>query len=128
IDAGLEEGLDRERELRALRERVADGLQLLPLERSQPRGTGLESDRAQAILGGAAEDAAQRPERCAHDPAEQVSDGLPHYGGNAELRVHAASRNRHADIDAAVLVLEDRDRQLERQVQCRWALHPLAQL
>ena len=100
--------------------------QLFALRRQQARAAGVEIDRFK--LG--AVTAEQRPEcakRRRDDPRKQVDDRLPDHRAVAELRVVETTRYRQSEIDAAITILQDRQRQFERQLDRIRAVNPFTE-
>ena len=114
-------------------------LQRRPLdERLQERGHLLlagrvERGRARVELDeidlrAAAEEAADEREWRGRNLGKQPDEGLPDEGPEPELRVVEAAGHRQVDVDDAVPVLQERNRELERQGDGVGALDLLAEL
>ena len=64
----------------------------------------------------AATDRGEQPERRGHGAHDQVAQRAPDQPGHAELRIVQRAGDRHVHVDLALGVLQQRHRQLHRQV------------
>ena len=117
---------NRHAQFRALGEQRGQAHQFFALRRQQAAGGRFEQDGA-GLVAVAAEQAPQHAERRRDDAAQDIADGLPDDGTDAELRIVQAAGDRHIEIDAAVRLLEQRDRQGQWNIQRGRTFHALAQ-
>src|SRR6185503_12215285 len=99
---------------------------LLLARRVERDNAWLELDVTQ--LGTAAEEAADQREGRRRDLGQESDESLPDERAEPELGIVEAPGHRQVDVDDAVLVLQQRDRELERQGDGVWALDLVAEL
>ena len=126
INFGIETALYHYPQLRPLFKGFNHLFQFFQLGGQQAVASGMEGNSIH-LPALVAKKATQRSERRSHDLGDQVDQRLPDHMPVTEFRIVHIATHRHCQIDFTLSVGKECDSQIQRQINCVWCLHPLAE-